>query len=250
MHVFGLGGLKGLVVHAAPACVGVSQTTLNRNAASAHRGQHVEHIGFDIALHFKLECFGFGIHRDGFVLTPVFQDALVVVRPKLFEQRPLRGDVWVGIQNQHLGFGFVLLEVMRHLAGTLIRAGRAAVRGFGDADGKHAAIVHGLELFAQGQGLGACFPSMQDLARGIGGLQTFHAVQYQINARREHQLVVANARTAGQGHSFLGRVDAGHIVAHHVHAMVARELVIRGGDVGHGLAATNHQVRDRAGHEG
>ena len=116
------------------------------------------------------------------MLRHVFQDALVVVGPELLEQRTFGRDVLVGIQDQHFGLGLVLFEVMRHLAGTLVRAGRAAVGRFWNGDGVNAAVVHRFQLLAQGQGFWAAFPRLQNLTRGAGFFQTFDGVEHQVDA--------------------------------------------------------------------
>ena len=66
---------------------------------------------------------------------------------------------------------------------------------------------------------------------------------------RDDEAVVGQFAAAGQLHHAFFGIDAGHHVAHQLHAVALFQVVVRGGDVGHGLVATEHQVGDRAGYE-
>ena len=156
------------------------------------------------------------------MLWNVFQDAFVVVCPKLFKQRTFRRYILVGIQDQHLGFRFVLLEIMRDLACTLIGSGGATIGCFWNGDGKHPAIRHIHKLFTQIGGLLSSFPSLQNLTRVARLLETFNCIEHQFNTRRKNHLVIANTGAARKSRYFLGSVDIAHVVANHIHAMFAR----------------------------
>ena len=173
MDILGRSGLEGLVVHVAPAAIGIGQAGLHRNAARAHAREHVQHGGLHIVLDFKLDGAGFGVDRHGLVLRTVLDHAGVVLGPGFFEQGGLGRDILVGVQNQHLGARLGLLEVIGHLAGALVGAGRAAVRRLGNGERVDTTVGHGFELLAQGQGFGAGLPGLQHLARRIGGTQAF-----------------------------------------------------------------------------
>ena len=197
VHIFGLRGFKRLVIHAAPTRVGIGQTRLHRNTSCPHSRQHIEHIGFDIVLNFEFQGAGLGVNRGHIVLRDVFQNAFVVVCPKLLEQRPLRSHVLVRIQDQHFRFGFVLLEVMRDLACALIGPRRATVRSFRNADSKHATVWHIYKLFAKVRCFCSGFPSLQNLSRGIGLFKSFNGIEHEFDTRRKYQLVVADAGATG-----------------------------------------------------
>ncbi|MPM43616.1 hypothetical protein SDC9_90293 [bioreactor metagenome] len=194
----------------------------------------------------KLHHVGLRVHRHGAVLGAVFDDALVVIGPVFFEQRALGGHVLVGVQDQHLRLGFVLLEVMRHLAGALVRAGRAAVRCFGDGDGVDAAVAHGFELLAQRHGFGTGLPGLQDGAALVGGLQPLHAAPHQLDAGRQDELVVGQRLATRKLHGLFLGVDGLHPVFHAPHAVARLQRVVAPGDVADHLAATQHQVGQRA----
>jgi len=247
VDVLGGGGLHGQPVHLAPAPVGRGQAGVVGNVAGALRRNHVQHLGLDVVVEVELQRVGGGIDIHRAVLGAVFDDALVAIRPGLLEQRALGGHVVVAVQNQHLGFGLGLAEVMRHLTGALVGAGRAAVGCQRDADGIHTAVGHGLELFAQRQGLGAGLPCVQHPVLRAGLLHAGQRVPHEVHAGREHQAVVGQRLATGEAHLALVGVDGGGPVARDLHAVAPGQIVVGRGDVGHLLAAAQHQVGQRAG---
>ena len=103
MHVFGGGGFKGQVIHAAPAVVGlIVKPRLDGNRARPHRRNNVQHSRFHVVLHIKLDGIRFGVNRHSLVLRAVFDHPLVLLGPDLFEQTGLGRDIRVGIKDQHL----------------------------------------------------------------------------------------------------------------------------------------------------
>jgi hypothetical protein len=82
--------------------------------------------------------------------------------------------------SQDLGFGFVLLEVMSHHAGALVRAGRAAEGVFGGYHNEGAAVGHGIQLTFQQTGLIARFPGVRG-QQGSGFVIAFQRVPAKIN---------------------------------------------------------------------
>ena len=139
---------------------------------------------------------------------------------------------------------------MRDLTGSLIRAGRAAVGCQRNGQGVHAAVGHGLKLLAQRQRLRPGLPGVQDLVLSAGLGHAGQPVHDEIHAGRQDQAVVGQFAAAGQAHGAFVGVDAGDPVADHRHAVALAQVVIGCGDVGHGLAATQHQVGDGAGDKG
>ena len=249
VHVFGGGGFKGLVVHIAPAAIGVGQTCAHGNGARAHIGQHVQHIGFNVVFSFKPNRIGFGIHANGFVVAAVLQHAAEVFGPELFKQGAFRRDVGVGVQNQHLGLGLGLLKVVRHLAGTLVGARGAAVGGKGNRNSVHAAVAHGFQLSAQGHGFGAGFPSLQNLAGGLSRSQAFYAVPHHVHAGGHNEFVIANGIATRQQHGFFGRINVRDAVFDMGNTVLAAQRVVRRGDIRHGFAAAQHEVGHWARHK-
>ena len=169
---------------------------------------------------------GFGINCNRLVLRAVLHHALVLLGPYFFEQRALGRNVGVGIQNQHFRLGLERLEIPRHHRRPLIGAGWAAVRRFRNGDGEHTAIGHGLQLFAQCDGLGTSLPGLQNLAAGVGGLKALHTAKHQINTRRDNQFVVGNHTAAAQRHGFFGRVDVVGKVFNHRDAVVLGQACV------------------------
>ena len=82
------------------------------------------------------------------------------------------------------------------------------------------------------------------------GGQATHLLVHEVDAGRDDQAVVGQFAAAGQLHRALDRVDAVDHVAHHLHAVALAQVVVRRGDVGHGLVTAEHQVADGARHEG
>ena len=177
VHIFGGGGLKGLVVDAAPLVVGhVVQPHLHGNAAGALRRHDVDDVGLHIVLKIKLQRAGFGVYRYHFVLFAILKNAGVLFGPDFFEQRPFRGDIRVAVQDQNLAARLVCLEIGSDHGGALIGAGRAAVGCYGNGQRVDAAVGHGFELAAQGHGFSAGLPGMQNLAGRIGILEASDSV--------------------------------------------------------------------------
>ena len=92
---------------------------------------------------------------------------------------------------------------------------------------------------------GPAFQACSTLSWGARLVETRDVVQ-EIDAGRDDQAVVGQLGAAGQLHRALGRVDAVHPVTHQAHAVALAQVVVRRGDVGHGLVAAHHQVGDRA----
>ena len=84
---------------------------------------------------------------------------------------------------------------MRHLAGAFIRPGRATVRRFRHRQRIHAAIGHGLELFAQRQRFSTGFPGLQYVTAGVRRLQTFYGVKHHVDTGGQHEFVIADGST-------------------------------------------------------
>ena len=183
------------------------------------------------------------------MFVAVLDDAFVALGPGLLEQRAFGGHVLVGVENQHLALGLGFAEVLGNLAGSLVRAGRAAVRRQRDSHGEYAAVGHGHELLAQRQGLRACLPGVHDLLFGAGLVHAGQRFPHEVNAGRDDQTVVAELGAARQLDDALVSIDAVDTVLNHLHAMALGQVVIGRGDVGHGFAAANHQIGNRARHE-
>ena len=249
MDVFDRHRLKGQKIDFAPALVGRGQAGFDRNVASAHGRDVIDHRGFDVVVEIKLEGVGGGVHIDHLVARAVFNDALVAIGPGFFEQGAFGGDVFVLVQDQHLALGFGLAEVMRHLASPLVGARGAAVWGQGHIHGKHTAVGHGLQLLAQGQGLRARLPRMQNLVGRAGLGHARGAARHEVHTRRHDQAVVGQGCARGQGDDAFVGINLGDEVLHHLDTVAARQIVVGRGDVGHGFAATDHQVGNGARHK-
>ncbi|MCY1528296.1 hypothetical protein D9M68_633970 [compost metagenome] len=243
-------GLEGEEVHLAPARVRRGQAGLHRDVAGAHVGQHVGHGGLEVVVELELQGVGGGVHVHNLVFGAVVDHAVVVFLPGLHEQALLGLDVVVGVEDHDLAPGLGLLEVVGHHAGAFVGAGRAAVGRQRDRQRVHAAVGHGVALFAQRHGLGAGLPGVQHFVLCAGLGHAGQAVPHEVDAGREDQAVVGQFAAARElDHAFVG-VDAGDPIAHDLHAMALGEVVVGRGDVGERLAALDHQVGDGAGDEG
>ena len=249
VHVFGRFGLEGQEVHLTPALVGRGQPGVEGNVTSPHGRNDVEHAGLEVVVELELQGLGGDIHVRDIVFVAVLDDAFVAIGPGLLEQRTFGGHVLVGVQNQHLALGLGFAEVLGHLAGPLVRAGRAAVRRQRDGHGEYAAVGHGHELLAQPQSLRTGLPGVHDLFFGVRFVHARQRFPHEVNAGRDDQAVVAELSAARQLDDALVGIDAVDTVLDHLHAMALGQVVIRRGDVGHGFAAADHQIGNRARHE-
>jgi hypothetical protein len=102
------------------------------------------------------------------------------------EQGLLGDDVLVAVQDDDLGLGLGLLEVVGDQADPFVGRGRAAEGSHGNGDGEDAAVLHGFQLLAQCSGLiRAGFPGVLDgLSRF--GVVALHLVELQFDAGRQH----------------------------------------------------------------
>ena len=249
VHVFGRFGLEGQEVHLTPALVGRGQPGVDRNVASPHGRNDVEHTGLEVVVELELQGLGGDIHVRDIVFVAVLDDAFVAIGPGLLEQRAFGCHIFVGVQNQHLALGLGFAEVLGHLAGALVRAGRAAVRRQRDGHGEHTAVGHGHQLLAQRQGLRAGLPGVHHLVFGAGFVHAGQGFPHVVNAGRHDQAVVGQLGAASELNEALVGINAVHTVLDHLHAVALGQVVIRRGDVGHGFAAANHQIGNGARHE-
>ena len=167
--------------------------------------------------------------------------------PGILEQALLRKGV-LGVENEHLGARLLRFQVMGDQAGAFIRRGRTSRGGRGHRKRNQAAVVHGLELPAQQQGLLARLPGMGHFRSGclvIAGQR----VEPQVDAGREHQAVVAERRAVGETDHPRLRIDLDGRLRNDGHAIggdpVIAELLRF--DV---AQARDHLVAERAGGEG
>ena len=170
-----------------PACA--------RDAPGAVRRNDVQHVGLHVVR--GLELRGLRRHVDvgQHVVRPVLDDALVFLGPGLLEQARLRRDVRVAVEDQHLDLRLRALEVPRDLARALVGSRRAAIRRDRDRERVDAAVGHRLELLAQRHRLRSGLPRVQDrLLRAPALLEPGHAVVEEVDARRQHEAVVGQAR--------------------------------------------------------
>ena len=249
MDVLGSNRLEGQKVNLAPALVGRCQAAFDGNIAGPHMGNHVEHRRLQIVIELELERVGGNVYIDDFVRWAVFNDALVALGPGFLEECTLGRHIFVGIQNQHLAFRLGLAEVAGNLAGALVRAWRAAVRCQRNRQGINTAVRHGFELLAQGHGLRAGLPAVQNLfLRAVFG-HAWQGVPHEVNAGRKNQPVIGQLAATGQPHNTLVGVNLVNHVLHQPHAVMTHQLVIRRRDICQGLAAAQYQIGEWAGNE-
>jgi hypothetical protein len=65
---------------------------------------------------------------------------------------------------------------------------------------------------------------LQDAAIGLRLFQAFDTVEHQVDAGRQHQLVVSDLRASSQADGLLRDVDGGDHVAHDRHPMLAQAM--------------------------
>ena len=231
MDIFGNRRFKGQIVNATPTFVCRGQASLHRDAAGTHIGQDIQNICTQVFLDVEFDQSRLPIDSGDFMVRSELDDVFVVFRPEFFEQSSFGGDIWVGVQNEYLGFGLGLLEVMRHLAGAFIRAWGAAVGRFGYGQGIDTAIGHVLQLFAQSRGFCTCFPSLQDSAVFVGCFQTFDAVKHHVNTGRQNQFVIGQNGSACKRNCFFIWINAGDVITDDFDTMLLRQRIVRGGDI-------------------
>ena len=246
MDIFGNRGFKGQIVNATPPFVCRGQASLHRDAAGTHIGQDIQNICTHVFLDVEFDKSRLPIDSGDFVVRSELDDVFVVFRPEFFEQRTFRGDIWVGVQNEYLGFGLGLLEVMRHLAGSFIRAWGAAVGCFRNGQRVNTAIGHVLQLFAQSRGFCTCFPSLQDAAIVIGRFQTLDAFKHHVNTGGQNQFVIRQGGTVRQRNCFFICIDAADVITDDFDTMLLCQRIVSGRDVFQIFAATKNQIGHRA----
>ena len=242
MDIFGNRGFKGQIVHTAPTFVCRGQASLHRDGSGTHIGQDVQNVCTQVFLDIEFDEARLPVDCCDFVVGSELDDVFVVFRPEFFEQSSFGGDIWVGVQNEHLGFRLGLLKVMRHLTGSFIGSRRTAVGCFGYGQGIDTAIGHVLQLFTQSRGFCTCFPSLQDAAIVVGRFQTFDAVKHHVNTGRQNQFVVGQGGAIGQGDGSFVCIDTGDAVLHDRYTMFFHQATVGCGEVVKCFAATNHQV--------
>ena len=242
VNVPGQHGGKAGVVDLAPALVGIGQTGLDRERAGTHRRQHVQHVGLHVFAELELHAHRPGIDRHRLVQRPILDEARVEIGPRLLEEYGLRDDVGVGVEDQDLRAGLVLLEVGGDDACPLVGAGGAAVRRLGDGDREHAAVAHRLHLARQGLGLRPGLPRLQHLALGLRLGEPLHRVEHQFHAGRENELVIADPGAAGERHLLALQVDRGGGVLHDGHAVALAQALVGARDVVEAAQAAHDQI--------
>jgi hypothetical protein len=143
----------------------------------------------------------------------------------LFEQA-LLGERVVGVGDQHLGLVHArVLEVAGDLRGALVGAGRAAERAGRHGDDEGLAVLHAFQLLLQHQGLRAGFPGMRMRGVGHSSLWPSMAAKLKSMPGESTKRVVVEGLAAFQLDGFLGGVDAGGVVEHHVDAALLQAVV-------------------------
>ena len=183
------------------------------------RRNHVQDITFDFVIECRDRCQVGGINGIDFHVVAIFNNAFVLAIPLRFKQACFGDHVLVCIQDDDLGLWLFRLEIMRHLAGTLVGPGRTPVWRFRNRHHEHAAVAHVFELFAQCDGLRAGFPAMHHalLRRCIEALDL---VKHKIDTGRDDQAVKTQVLNFFQFDGFLVDVDFGHFVVDHLHAVI------------------------------
>ena len=214
------------------------------DGAGLHGRQQVHHVGALVA-EVELERAGGGIDVDHAAVGTVVDHARVELGPGLPEERPLGGDVLVGVEDHHLGARLGLAEVCRGETGALVRAGRAAVGRLGDRDHEHAAVRHRLEPPAQLVGLRASLPGVQRARARRLVAQRRQRFPREVDSRGDDGAVVGDRPARGEPHFAPRGIDRHGAVMDHPHA-VPLEAGVGHGDVLQAPEAGHHEVRHRA----
>ena len=191
----------------------------------------IQYICLDIIAKSGGDGIGSGIYLDhaGLLLLAVpfdhgFVGAVTVQLLPGADEQSLLGEFRLGIENDHLRFRFVVLQIHCDLAGTLVRSRWAAERIRRRGNDHGAAILHRFQLAAQQGGLRTRLPGMWNLLRNLSAVAFDFAV-IQINTRRDDATVVAEALTAG-GFDHLGSgINAGNHVMHHLDAVLCQSVI-------------------------
>src|SRR2546425_2075043 len=233
-----LGRLERQVIDLAPALVGADEIRLHGDGARSLGRDQVH----DVVLHFVAEVRR-DLARAGVDLHQLVRRAVVNVRilaPGGAEECRLRDDVLVRVEDDELGPRLALLEVPRHLAGALVRPGRAAIRGGRDAEDEHAAVGHGAHLLGQRLGLWPSLPGVQHLVLVLG--EALDQLPLELDARSDDRAGVLDIALA-HAHAARRGIQRARRLVDHPHATAAEARVVEGDTVERAYAA-QHQVAE------
>ena len=220
-----LGRFKALGLDRHPAA-GIRHPGAVGNETGLLRRNHVQHIGFVLGAKggFHHALAGIDAHHLAIVRLLDPFDHVAVQRFVALQEQALLGESILVVQQQNFGFGFVLLEVVRHHRRPFVGAGRAAKRVGRNHHHKGAAVFHRLHLLAQQLGLGAGLPGVRGQVGG-GLVVALQRIPAHVHTGGEHQLVVAQRLPAGQAHAAGGGIDILGAGMHHVDARFAQTVV-------------------------
>ena len=151
-------------------------------------------------------------------------------------------------RNEHLRFRLRLLEVVRDLAGSLVRSGRAAEGRLRHREDVHAAVAHRFELLAQLDRLRSGLPGMQNGLLRLRVVEPGNLVVHEVDARRDHEPVVREILDLLQPHPLPLDEDLGDLVADDLDAVLA-QLLVAERQVADAARAAENEVGQRAGNE-
>ena len=172
----------------------------------------------------------------------------IVSFPALLEQA-LLGKAVLRIEHEDLGIAPAgALQHMGHHRHPLIRPGRAAI-GIGRSDDHDDALVrHGVEPALQERRLRPGPPGMRHgllmLAAPAG-----HRIVFEVDAGREHEPVIGEARAVGEQHLALVAIDPARGLRIDLEAVGGCDLVVAVGDRGKVAIAAEKQVGVETGDE-
>src|SRR5215813_1012705 len=200
--------LERQVIDLAPAFVGADQVGLDGDGPRPLRRDQVHDVVLHLVSEIRGDLAGAGIDLHHLVRRAVVD--VRIVAPRGAEECRLRNDVLVRVEDDELRLRLALLEIPGHLAGALVRPGRATIRGGWNAEDEDAAVGHRAQLLGQGLRLRPRLPRVQNLVLVLG--QTFDLLPLELDARRHDHPVVLEIALADP-HPARGRIHrAGRLV--------------------------------------
>src|SRR5207244_1473339 len=243
MHVLVLHRLVRHVIDLAPALVRADQVGLDRDRPGTLGRDQVDDVILHPVAEVRRHLARGGIDLDDLVGRAVLE--VRVILPRGAEERGLRDDVLVRVEHDELRLGLARLEVPRHLARALVRAGRAPV-----GDGRHrehedAAVGHGLELPRELDGLAAGLPRVEHAVLCLR--EAVDLLPLELDARRDDEPIVLEVTVAHPDTPRAGLDRAGRRMVDL--DVVAPETAVPEGEAVDRADAGEDEVAERARHE-
>ena len=212
-------------IHPAPEVVHVDQTGILGQLTGLVGRHDVDDIALDLVAHLGDDRATLQVDLVDDHVRGVGDHATIEILPGLHEEALLGLNVSVGIEDKNLALGLGLLEIVGHLTGALVRPRGAAVGSLGNGEDIGAAILHGLELCAQSDGLGTGLPRVENRLLGFR-IKALNGTEVEVDARRYHEAVVLHVGNLFHRDRLLDGIDLGDFVIQDQNAALAQTAIV------------------------